>query len=446
MQIILLSGGSGVRLWPLSNEARSKQFLKLLPVDGCEKRESMVQRIVRQIKDAQLDASVTVATSVVQQDSIISQLGNEVDIITEPSRRDTFPAVCLACEFLAKEKHLPGDEVVIVMPCDPFTDGGYFKTIEKMGKCVEQNVADLMLMGVTPTYPSSKYGYILPDGAINNEALTVKRFIEKPSVKDAETLISEGALWNGGVFAFRLSYMTAIARKYVNSASFAETRDRYSDFPKISFDFEVAEKAGSLGVVPFTGTWRDLGTWNTLTDELKHHSYGNVMLDGSGHNTHVINELDLPLMCIGTSDLIIAASPDGILVSEKSRSENIKEFAHKLKRRPMYEERRWGTYKVIDFVEYPDGFSALTKHLTLNPGASISYQEHGCRNEVWTFIDGEGEIVLDGVRKPVSRGMTVSIPQGMRHALRATTLLSFIEVQSGNNLVESDIIRYPYEW
>lgn len=446
MQIILLSGGSGTRLWPLSNDARSKQFLKLLPVNGTDKRESMVQRIVRQIKDAKLDAPITIATSVVQQDSITSQLGNEVSIITEPARRDTFPAVCLACEYLSKEKKCPPDEIVVIMPCDPFTEIGYFKTIAKMAMCVKQNIADLMLMGITPTYPSSKYGYVIPDTTINNDAFSVKRFIEKPSVNEAETLISKGALWNGGVFAFNLGYMTHIAKKYVDFSTFEEIRNHYSDFPKISFDFEVAEKATSIGVVPFSGKWRDLGTWNTLTDELNHSTYGNVTIDGSGTNTHIINELDIPLMCVGTSNLIIAASPDGILVSDKNKSENIKAFADKLKRRPMYEERRWGTYKVIDFVEYPDGFSALTKHLTLNPGASISYQEHVCRNEVWTFIDGEGEIVLNDKRQHVRRGMTISIPKGMRHALRAITQLSFIEVQSGNNLVETDIIRYKYDW
>lgn len=446
MQIILLSGGSGTRLWPLSNDARSKQFLKLLPIDGSDECESMVQRVVRQIKESKLEAPITIATAVTQQDSIISQLGNNVNIVTEPSRRDTFPAICLACEYLFKEKGGSADEVVVVMPCDPYTEAGYFNTIAKMSKCVEDNIADLILMGITPTYPSSKYGYIVPDKVISPDAFSVSCFTEKPTVEEAKNLISEGALWNGGVFAFRLGYMAALAERYVKLDSFSEIRDNYSAFPKISFDYEVAEKAKSVGVIQFTGEWRDLGTWNALTDELNHNTYGNVTTDGSGHNTHVINELDIPLMCVGTSDLIIVASPDGILVSEKDRSENIKDFANKLKRRPMYEERRWGTYKVIDFVEYSDGFSALTKHLTLNPGASISYQEHSCRDEVWTFIDGEGEVVLDGQRRQVNRGMTIYIPKGMRHALRALTSLSFIEVQSGTNLVESDIIRFPFEW
>lgn len=446
MQIILLSGGSGTRLWPLSNDARSKQFLRLLPIEGSDDRESMVQRVVRQIQEAGLDAPVTIATSISQQDSIISQLGKEVNLVTEPCRRDTFPAICLASEFLSKVKSCQDDEVVVVMPCDPFTDSGYFRTIERMSKCVENNVADLVLMGIKPTYPSAKYGYVVPNEEISDGVLRVQRFTEKPTVEKAKELISEGALWNGGVFAFRLGYLLDIANRYVSGESFDEIRDKYSEFPKISFDYEVAEKAKSVAVVPFSGEWRDLGTWNTLTDELKHSEYGNVTTDGTGNNTHIINELDIPLMCIGTKDLIVAASPDGILVSEKSKSEEIKAFADKLKRRPMYEERRWGEYRVIDFVEFPDGFSALTKRLRLNPGCSISYQEHSCRDEVWTFIDGEGEIILNDERKKVERGMTVIIPKGMRHALRATTSLTFIEVQSGSNLVESDIVRYPLEW
>ncbi|MDE6753208.1 MAG: cupin domain-containing protein [Muribaculaceae bacterium] len=447
MQIILLSGGSGTRLWPLSNDARSKQFLRLLPVENSEERESMVQRVVRQIREAGLDAPMTVATSVTQQDSIISQLGQGVSIVTEPSRRDTFPAICLASEFLSKVKNCSPDEVVVVMPCDPFTELGYFKAIAEMEKAVTAGVADLVLMGIRPTYPSAKYGYVLPGDELSDDALTVCRFVEKPDVPTAEKLISEGAFWNGGVFAFRLGYLTKIAERYVSYPSFDEIRAHYADFPKISFDYEVAEKADSVAVIPFAGEWRDLGTWNTLTDELRHHTYGNVTVDGSGQNTHIINELDIPLMCIGTSNLVVAASPDGILVTEKGRSEDIKAYADKLKNRPMYEERRWGFYKVIDFVEFPDGFCALTKQLTLNPGASISYQEHQCRDEVWTFIDGSGEMVLDGMRLNVHRGDTFRIMKGQKHTLRAGEKpLTFIEVQTGNNLVESDIIRYPFEW
>lgn len=447
MQIILLSGGSGTRLWPLSNDARSKQFLRLLPIDGSDNRESMIQRVVRQMKEADIKASLTVATSASQKDSVLSQIGNGADIVTEPFRRDTFPAICLACEYLAKEKHCSDKEVVVVMPCDAYTEIGYFKAIAKMAKDIEKELANMMVMGIKPTYPSSKYGYVVPEGELSNDDfLRVKRFTEKPDVATAEKLIEEGAMWNGGVFAFHLGYITAIADKYIHHNSFEEYLDHYTDFPKISFDYEVAEKAQSIGMVLYDGKWKDLGTWNTLTDELEVTEYGNVMTDGTGENTHLFNELGIPMLCLGTKDLIVAASPDGIIISEKKKSENVKEYAAKLKHRPMYEERRWGTYTVLDSIEYSDGFCALTKRLTLDPGCAISYQRHKCRNEVWTFIDGEGEIVLDGVRRSINRGETVIIPKGMLHALHATTELSFIEVQNGSNLVEEDIERFEYQW
>lgn len=446
MQIILLSGGSGTRLWPLSNDARSKQFLRLLDVDGTNKRESMVQRVMRQIKESGIEADVTVATSASQKDSVIAQLDNSVSIVTEPCRRDTFPAICLACEYLAKDKHCKADEVVVIMPCDPYTEIGYFDCIKNMANGVANSVADMIVMGIAPTYPSSKYGYVVPDKTLTEGILSVSRFTEKPDVPTAEKLIEQGAQWNGGVFAFKLGYLTSISEKYVKGNSFKEIYDRYNEFPKISFDYEVAEKADNVGMVEYHGEWKDLGTWNTLTDELKNREYGNVVTDGTGENTHVFNELSIPLLCLGTNDLVVAASPDGIIVAEKSKSENIKEYAQRLKHRPMYEERRWGSYKVIDYAEFHDGFCALTKQLTLNPGCAISYQRHNCRDEVWTFIDGEGEIVINGNCKRVSRGQTIVIPKGSLHALRATTSLTFIEVQSGSNLIEEDIERFDWVW
>lgn len=447
MQIILLSGGSGTRLWPLSNDARSKQFLRLLPSEENEERESMIQRVVRQIKEADIKAPITVATSASQKDSVLSQIGIGADIVTEPCRRDTFPAICLACEYLYKVKHCPADEVVIVMPCDPYTEVGYFKAIAKMAEGIALGIADMMVMGIKPTYPSAKYGYVVPDSEVPEDGFfRVKRFTEKPDVPTAEKLIEQGAMWNGGVFAFRLGYLTAIADKYMQYDSFEGYVENYTDFPKISFDYEVAEKVESIGMVHYDGRWKDLGTWNTLTDELEATEYGNVMTDGTSQNTHLFNELGIPMLCLGTKDLVVAASPDGIIISEKKKSENVKKYATLLKHRPMYEERRWGTYTVLDSVEFPDGFCALTKRLVLNPGCSISYQRHKCRNEVWTFIDGEGEIVLDGVRRPITRGETVVICKGMLHALRATTELSFIEVQNGSNLIEEDIERFDYTW
>lgn len=449
MKLVLLSGGSGKRLWPLSNNARSKQYLPLLE-DENGVMESMVQRVVRQAKEANLNMDITLATNASQIDIITNQLGDTVSIVSEPERRDTFPAIALAVSYLSLEKKCSDDEVVVIMPCDPYTEIGYFETIGRMVECVKQDVAELLLMGITPTYPSAKYGYVVPDLSNGQQptanVLPVARFTEKPTVAVAEDLLKQNAFWNGGVFAFRLGYMMNIVRKYIISDSFEDTRVRYSEFPKISFDYEVAEKAQSVAVVPYAGEWKDLGTWNTLTDELRQHTIGNAFLGPKCENIHVINELQNPIFVDGLKDVVVAACPDGILVCAKEETENIKKYVENLTPRPMYEERRWGTYRVLDSVTYADGHQSLTKSITLNPGKNISYQLHHHRSEVWTFVEGEGVFVLDGVEKRVKVGDTVIVPVGHLHAIKAITQLTFIEVQSGNPLIEEDIERFEWNW
>lgn len=449
MQLVLLSGGSGKRLWPLSNNARSKQFLPLLEKeDGT--MESMVQRVIRQAKEANLTNDITLATNASQQDIIVNQLGDSVNLVTEPERRDTFPAIALAASYLKLAKQCADDEVVVIMPCDPYTEEEYFHTIGKMVECVNQNVADLVLMGITPTYPSAKYGYVVPkvsEVSSSKEFQMVSRFTEKPTVPVAEELLKEGALWNGGVFAFRLGYMMNIVKKYMTSDSFEDTRNRYSEFPKISFDYEVAEKAESVAVVPYTGQWKDLGTWNTLTDELSNHAIGNAVLGPKCENTHVINELQNPIFVDGVKDVVVAACPDGILVCAKKETENIKKYVENLTPRPMYEERRWGTYRVLDDTQYEDGHHSLTKSITLLPGKQTSYQVHHHRSEVWTIVEGEGWYALDGNVLPVKAGEVAYIPVEHWHALKAKTKLTMIEVQAGHPLIEEDIERdYSFEW
>lgn len=276
--------------------------------------------------------------------------------------------------------------------------------------------------------------------------MLVDKFIEKPSVEIAEGLIKQHALWNGGVFSFHLGYMMNIVRKYIDSDTFEETRKRYSELPKISFDYEVAEKAKSVAVVPYTGEWKDLGTWNTLTDELHKHIIGNAVMGSHCENTHIINELHHPIYADGLEDVVVAASPDGIIVCQKRYTENIKNAVDNLTPRPMYEERRWGTYRVLDESTYADGHHSLTKSITLNPGKSISYQRHLHRAEAWTFVEGDGLFVLDGNEKHIKAGDTVIIPMGHKHTVKAITQLSFIQIQTGNPLVEDDIERFDWEW
>ena len=447
MQLILLSGGSGKRLWPLSNDTRSKQFLRVLQApDGS--RESMIQRVSRQIRQAGIADSLTFATGAAQRESIINQIGDSVNIVTEPERRDTFPAIALACGYLSREKQCSDDEVVVVMPCDVYTESGYFDTIARMAQAVEQGAADIVLMGIEPSCPSEKFGYIVPASDSQEGGwYKVERFTEKPDAARAAELLKTGAVWNGGVFAFRLGLLRELTERYVAAASFEELRSRYSEFPKISFDYEVVEKAASVAFVPYSGKWKDLGTWGTLCEELPSESQGNVVMGSANENVHVINELNTPLLCDGLKDAVVAVSPDGILVCSKDRSEKIKDMVSGIGGRPMYEERRWGTYRVIDVSTYSDGTQSLTKSLTLKAGKGISYQLHNHRSEVWTIAEGKGEFVLDGERRAVSRGDVLNIPVGHKHALRATTEdLTFIEVQLGKPLIEEDIERFGWEW
>ena len=463
MQLILLSGGAGKRLWPLSNDARSKQFLPLLASPNGD-MESMIQRVVRQIREAHLTNNITFATNAVQRDSIINQLGEDVNVVTEPERRDTFPAIALATSYLAKEQKCNDDEVVVIMPCDVYTESKYFATIAKMVEAVENNVADLVLMGITPTYPSEKFGYVVPESVtskelatslesaksaeyvFNKDCLRVARFTEKPNEEKAKELLKENAFWNGGVFAFRLGYMMNIVKQYIQAETFQETHKRYTEFPKISFDYEVAEKADSVAVVPFSGEWKDLGTWNALCEELPSTQIGNVMMGDHNENTHAINELEIPVFCNGLKDVIVAASPDGIMVCDKQDSEKIKDYANKLITRPMYEERRWGTYRVLETSTYNDGMQSLVKSITLNKGKNLSYQLHNYRSEVWTIVQGEGIFVFDDKVRKVSVGDTLVIPSKHWHAIKALTILTFIEVQSGVPLIEEDIERMNWNF
>lgn len=238
MNIVLLSGGSGQRLWPLSNEIRSKQFIKIFHKEDGE-LESMVQRVYRQIRTVDTDATVTIATSKSQVSAIHNQLGENVGISVEPCRRDTFPAIALAAAYLKDVQHIGEEEAVVICPVDPYVEDDYFKTIEALGNRAAESEANLVLMGIEPTYPSEKYGYIIPKSKENISEVSM--FKEKPTAEVAEGYISQGALWNGGVFAFRLGYVLKRAHELIDFKNYDDLFAKYNTLKKISFDYAVVE-------------------------------------------------------------------------------------------------------------------------------------------------------------------------------------------------------------
>ena len=315
MNIILLSGGSGKRLWPLSNDVRSKQFIKLFKrPDGTY--EAMLQRVYRQIKTVTPDAAVTIATSQAQVPAIINHLGSDARICVEPCRRDTFPAIALAAAYLHDVMGVPEEQTAVVCPVDPYVDDSYFDALRQMAQIADRGEANLVLMGIEPTYPCEKYGYIIPQDKA--PVSLVDKFKEKPDVQTAREYIAQGALWNGGVFAFRLRYVLEQARARLNYTTYQDLFDRYASLTKISFDYEVVEKEPRIQVVRYGGAWKDVGTWNTLADAMSENTWGSVVLDGQCQQVHALNELNIPLLVMNMKNAIIAASPQGILVAMPS--------------------------------------------------------------------------------------------------------------------------------
>lgn len=445
MHIILLSGGSGKRLWPLSNESRSKQFIKIFKrgtdelsegSDDWDVYESMLQRVYRQITQIDPDAAVTIATSKSQVSAIYNQLGFDVSISVEPCRRDTFAAIALATAYLHDVQGVNEDEAVVVCPVDPYVGEDYFRCINGMYEAAKRGEKKLILMGIEPTYPSEKYGYIRK--TIDNDQNSCFMFTEKPSKKKAEEYIKQGALWNGGVFAYKLSYVLEKSQKLLGRSSYDELLINYSSLQKISFDYAVVEQETSIEVLRYQGIWKDLGTWNTLTESMDGNAVGDVKFDETCTNVHAINELGIPIVVMGLHDVVISASPQGILVSDKEQSSFIKPFVDALNQQVMFAEKSWGYYRVIDVEK-----NSMTAKVMLNPGHKMNYHSHEHRDEIWVVISGYGKAIVDGIEQSIKTGDVISMASGCKHTvISSESGLQLIEVQLGSEINVADKLKY----
>ncbi|MCL6636963.1 MAG: NTP transferase domain-containing protein [Alicyclobacillus sp.] len=442
MKLVLLSGGSGKRLWPLSNDSRSKQFLKVLTGPGGQP-ESMLQRVWRQLGEAGLQTQAYVCAARAQWEILSSQIG-DVPFIEEPERRDTFPAIALATAYLVDRAGVDRHEAVVVVPVDHFVDTDFFRCVARLPEVLTASGADLALLGVQPTEPTSKFGYIRlarplpwPAGAAPQPTAPlpwawVDAFVEKPDEHRAAQLLSEGALWNCGVFCFRAGYLLAHLERLGLASHYAGVRQAFATLPQRSFDYEVVEQAAAVVVSRYAGAWKDLGTWSSLSEQMER-SFAGLGQAVACENTHVVNELGIPVVAMGLRHAVVVASPDGVLVADKAMTTRLKDVVGTYGGRPMYEERRWGTYRVLDYQKLADGTEVLTKCIELYPASTLSYQKHLKRSEVWTVIEGMGEVALDSRILPISAGDVIRIYADQWHALRAAASgLKIIEVQRGS--------------
>ena len=437
MNIVLLSGGSGKRLWPLSNEVRSKQFLKMFKSD-LGTYESMLQRMYRGIRKAEADASITVATSKKQVPSIINQIGSEVQISIEPERRDTFPAVFLAMAYMHDVLKMSEDETVVVCPVDTYAGEDYFKMLRKVSDQAEKSEANIVLLGINPTYPSDKYGYIIPQTA--DAVSGVDFFKEKPTRDEAAGYIEKGALWNAGVYAFRIGYILKKAHELINFTDYYDLYNKFSRLAVDNFSHAIVEDEQSLQVLRFNGKWEDVGTWNTLTDVVEDRVIGKGTIGEECENLNIVNELGIPVLAMGIHDAIIAASPDGILVSDKNLSRKIKPYIENIDSPVMFAEKTWGDFRILD-----SGHDSLTAKVTMKAGESMNYHSHKNRDEVWVITSGRGTAVVDGMEQQVNAGDVITMQAGCRHIVKADTDLELIEVQLGKDISADDKLRYTLE-
>lgn len=432
LHIVLLSGGSGKRLWPLSNDVRSKQFLRIFKEDSGE-YSSMIQRVYNDIRKAIPLGGVTIAAPKKQLSILNNQIGVNCSISKEPFRRDTFPAIALASFYLKDILQVSLDEIVVFLPVDPYVNFDFFLSVKRLGEIAKTSENNIMLMGIKPTYPSAKYGYIFPETF--NEISKVNYFKEKPDEETAKEYLKQNALWNSGVFAMKLSYVIKKSEEILNVKTYQNLYDNFEKIMPISFDYAVVEKEEKIGVLRYNGEWKDLGTWNTLT-EVMNSALGDVTFAKNVENVHAINELDMPLLVSGIKNAVVVASANGILVSDKNESSYIKPYVEKFPQEVRYTEKSWGDFKILDVGE-----NSLTIKIILNCGHKLSYHYHNHRNEIWTVTDGEGVVKIDGKKREISAGDIIEIKRKIPHTVSAKTRLSIIEVQIGDDISIEDKVK-----
>jgi len=330
LKIILLSGGAGKRLWPLSSEILPKQFMKVMN-NKMEPPISMLQKTWRILAEKYGAEDLFVAGNCNHESILREQLGPDAQLILEPEKRDTFAAISLAASFLATAKGISAEETVIVLPVDAYTDPSFYECLNEMDRLIQQDFASIALIGVVPKYPAEKFGYMVPKPHEDQSSCHyVQGFFEKPDMQTAQEMIDRGALWNGGVFAFRRAYLQEVVTRHNFPWDYHELFAQYDAIPRISFDYMVVEPEKSIAYVPFEGVWTDLGTWSEMVRVLGDNNGTNVIMDGNCQDTHVINQLGVPIIIAGIPQAIIVAGSEGILICNQNNAHQIKQLVDRI--------------------------------------------------------------------------------------------------------------------
>ncbi|MEK4083225.1 sugar phosphate nucleotidyltransferase [Psychrobacillus sp. FSL K6-1415] len=321
MKIIVLSGGSGKRLWPMSTDQTPKHLLQLFVHE--DKKESMLQRVIRQITTIVNKEDIIIATTEKQYELVSNQVP-DITVIKEPEGRDTFAAIALGCSYIISNTDATINEVVAVVSADAYVDYSFYEKVISLSEIIKNKHYGMGLVGIKPTSPTSKFGYMIPK--ISGNLQEIDRFIEKPEFNFAKDLIKKGALWNSGVFVFPLkTVLNELTCKGI-STNYDDFLKQFSCLPKRSFDYEIIENSQNIVAVEYDGLWDDLGTWEILLEKIEPKISGNVTLSQDCNDVFAQNELEIPIKLLGLSNLIVIATKNGILISDKYESSRLKEI------------------------------------------------------------------------------------------------------------------------
>ena len=453
---LILAGGSGSRLWPLSRELYPKQLLNI------QNTESLLQSTFERLNDVIPAENIISMTGVKHVSNVRYQLSKITDkpvVLSEPISKNTAPAIALASQYISIKSE--DDPVILVVPSDHLIKDikAFSKTVKEGEKIANQGY--IVTFGIQPSYPETGYGYInVTDTKIAN-GVKVNKFVEKPNENLAEEYIKAGNYyWNSGIFMFKASTLLDELKScspdiYSLLVNFDFTKSNeipYIEFdkmPSISIDYAVMEKSNKIALVKLESDWNDLGSWKSIYDVSAKDTDGNVkighVLDEGSKNSLIYSSSKL-VATIGLEDTVLVETEDAILACKADRTQDVKKIFDTLKKqndnthlvhKTVY--RPWGYYTVL-----AEGKGFLTKMIQVNPGQKLSVQSHNHRSEHWVVLEGMAKVLLEGKEHILSPGHSIDIDIKEIHSLQNPyeELLKIIEVQKGDLLIEEDIIRY----
>lgn len=453
---LILAGGSGSRLWPLSRELYPKQLLNI------QNTESLLQATFERISDCIPASNIISMTGVKHFSNVKYQLSSIYDkavVLSEPISKNTAPAIALASKYILEKFNT--DPVILVVPSDHMIKDieNFTSTVKEGKKIAEQGY--IVTFGIKPSYPETGYGYINVTQNKIEKGYKVNKFVEKPNEKVALEYIADGNYyWNSGIFMFKASVLLEEISMHspeiydlLSNFDFKISDEipyiEYDKMPSISIDYAVMEKSDKIALLKLESDWNDLGSWKSIYDVSTKDKDGNVkvghVLDEGSKNSMMYSSSKL-VATIGLEDTVIVETEDAILACKADKTQDVKKIFETLKKqndnthlvhKTVY--RPWGYYTVL-----AQGNGFLTKMIQVNTGQKLSVQSHNFRSEHWVVLEGTAKVILEGKELILSPGHSVDIPLKAIHSLQNPykETLKIIEVQKGSPLIEEDIIRY----